>query len=195
MEITIWVDLDEVLAELLDYILEYNDYKIWNLELTRNEIKNYYIHNQSNIDISVEDAIKWFRIPMFNDINNYKIPPVNRSKENLIKLKSKWYNLIVVTARVEDIFWDYTKKWIDIHFWWIFDKIIFADHFHEKHKDKSEICIENWIKYMIEDNYDYATELANNWIKTYLLEKPWNNWQENYHENIVKIKYWDDIEI
>jgi len=59
------------------------------LELTRNEIKNYYIHNQSNIDISVEDAIKWFRIPMFNDINNYKIPPVNRSKENLIKLKSK----------------------------------------------------------------------------------------------------------
>jgi hypothetical protein len=30
---------------------------------------------------------------------------------------------------------------------------------------------------MIEDNYDYASDIANAGVKTYLLEKPWNNHQ------------------
>lgn len=195
MSITIGVDLDEVLAELLDYILEYNDYKIWNIKINKNDVKYYYIHKQENIGITVDDAIKWFREPMYNDVNNYEISPVNKSKEKLIELKSKWYTLIVVTARIEELFWDYTKKWLDIHFPWIFNDIIFADHFNENHREKSEICIENWISYMIEDNYDYAMELANAWIKTYLIEKPWNNWHDSYHENVIKIKWWEELEI
>ena len=192
---TIWVDLDEVLAELLDFILEYNDYKIWSYEINRNDIKDYYIHKIKWVNITKEEAIDWFRKPMFDDIDNLKVLPILWAKERLLEFKNEWYRLVILTARIEELFWEYTKIWINNHFKDIFDDIIFADHFHEKHKEKSELCLEYWINYMIEDNYEYATGVAKVWIKTYLLEKPWNSWQEEYHENIVRVSRWDEIKV
>ena len=91
------------------------------------------------------------------------------------------------------IFWEYTDLWVKTHFPDIFEDIIFADYFHEKHREKSEICIDEWIEIMIEDNYDYAIDLAKAWIVTYLLEKPWNNHHEEYHDNIIRVKSWEEI--
>lgn len=189
----IWVDLDEVLSELLDHILEYNNNMIWKQAINRNEVTDYYVHRMDNVDITLEEAIVWFREPMFQDIGKNKIAVVKWSKEKLLELKNDWNKLIVLTARAENVMWNYTREWINTHFSEIFSDIIFADHFEEKHREKSEICIDEWISYMVEDNYDYANELAENWIKTYLIEKPWNNWQENYHENIIKVKSWNEI--
>jgi len=190
---TIWVDLDEVLAELLDFVLEYNDYKIWLYKINRDNIKDYYIHKIEWLNITKEKAIEWFRKPMYQDLENCNMLPIIWAKERLLELKNDWYRLVVLTARIEELFWEYTRVWIDNYFKDIFDDIIFADHFHEKHKEKSELCIEHKIDYMIEDNYDYACDIANIGIKTYLLEKPWNNWQENYHKNIIRIKSWDEF--
>jgi len=191
----IWVDLDEVLSETLDYLLEYNKYMIWPHPIKREEVKDYYIHRMDHIDISIEKSIEWFTKPMVNDIEKKQISPILWSKEKLLKLKEEWYSLVIITARTEDVFWEYTKKWIEYYFNWIFDDIIFANHFHKKSKEKHEICTEMWIWIMIEDNYDYAMWLSKAWVKTYLLEKPWNNWQEDYHENIVRIMSWDDLKI
>lgn len=189
----IWVDLDEVLAELLDFVLEYNDYKIWSYTIDRNKVKEYYIHKMEGLDVTITEAIEWFRKPMYDDIENCEMPVINGAKEKLLELKWQWFTLVILTARIEEIFWDYTRIWINTHFPEIFDNIIFADHFHENHKEKSELCIEYGIEYMIEDNYDYAHDIANAWIKTYLLEKPWNNWQEKYHPNIIRIKSWEEF--
>jgi uncharacterized HAD superfamily protein len=189
----IWVDLDEVLSELLDHILEYNNNMIWKKAINRNEVTDYYVHRMDNVDITLEEAIDWFREPMFQDIWKNKIAVVKWSKEKLLELKNDWNKLIVLTARAENVMWNYTREWINTHFSEIFSDIIFADHFEEKHREKSEICIDEWISYMVEDNYDYANELAENWIKTYLIEKPWNKWQENYHENIIRVKSWNEI--
>lgn len=191
----IWVDLDEVLADLLNHILEYNDYKIWSYKLERSKIKDYYIHQNDFVDITVEEAIKWFRQPMYDDMEPCRIPVVPGAKEKLIELKKAWYKLIVVTARIEELFWEYTKTWVEKYFPGIFDSIVFADHFHEKRKEKSELCREYGIEIMIEDNYDYAMELAENSIKTYLLEQPWNSWQEKTHKDIVRVKSWEEINI
>ena len=192
-EKVIWVDLDEVLAELLDFVLEYNDYKIWLYEINRNHIKDYYIHKIEYLDITPEQAIEWFRKPMFEDINKFKMLPILWAKEKLLELKWKWYKLVILTARIEELFWEYTRKWVENHFSEIFDDIIFADHFHENHKEKSELCLEYGIDCMIEDNYDYAHDIVKVWVKTYLLEKPWNNWQDNYHPNIIRINSWDEF--
>lgn len=189
----IWVDLDEVLAELLDYILDYNDYKIWNYSLKKEDIKDYYIHLIPELNIWPEDAIAWFRKPMLEDINNLQILPVNWSIEKLKQLKNNWNKLIIVTARIEDIFWEYTKKWVENYFPNIFDEIIFTDHFSDKHRDKWDVASELWIEFMIEDNYDYALNLAEKWVKTYVLEKPWNYHRSEFHENIVKINNWSEF--
>jgi uncharacterized HAD superfamily protein len=138
-------------------------------------------------------AIDWFREPMKKDIDKKAISPILWSKEKLKELKELGYTLVIITARTEDIFWDYTKTWINYHFEGLFDDIIFANHFHKDSREKHEICNELWISIMIEDNYDYATKLSKAWIKTYLLEKPWNNWQKYYHDNIIKIWSWNEI--
>lgn len=191
----IWVDLDEVLAELLDYLLEYNDYKIWSYSLKREDVKDYYIHKMDNIDITIEESITWFRKPMLEDIKNHKVNPVNWAKQKLLQLKESWYKLVILTARIEEIFWEYTDLWVKTNFPEIFDDIIFADHFHENHREKSEICIDEGIGIMIEDNYDYAMDLAKAWVITYLIEKPWNNFHEVYHENIIRIKSWEELNL
>ena len=41
---------------------------------------------------------------------------------------------------------------------------------------------------MVEDNLDYAIDLANAGIKTYLLDKPWNQkYVKNVYPNINKV--------
>lgn len=189
----IWVDMDEVLAELLDMVLEYNDYKIWKEQIKREDVKDYYIHKLSHLWITKEEAISWFRTPMYEDMEKCLMKRVPWSLERLIELKKDWNKLIIVTARIKEIFWKYTIKWIDIHFPDIFDEIVFADHFTEKSRKKSEVCKELWIEFMIEDNYNYALDLAKNGIKTYLLEKPWNDYILENHENIIRVSSWENI--
>jgi len=68
---------------------------------------------------------------------------------------------------------------------------VFANYSSQKEKSKADICKEHNICYMIEDNMDYALELATNGIKTFLLEKPWNKGKE--HKNLIKVKNWYEI--
>jgi len=189
----IWVDLDEILAELADYILEYNNYTIWDNKITKEEILDYYLYRIPHLNITKEFAISWFMKPMLEDIKTYKVLPTIGSLERLKLLKDNGNRLIIITARREDIFWEYTKNWLEMHFTNIFDDIVFTDHFSEKHRHKGEVCRELWVECMIEDNYDYALDLAESGIKTYVLEKPWNKNREEKHENIIKINNWDEF--
>lgn len=186
-------DLDEILAELLDYILEYNDYKIWDNPISRDEVKDYYIHKMPNLELSEAEAISWFRTPMFDEKTRCDLQPTEWSLEKLQELKKAWNKLVIITARIESIFWEYTEGWINKHFPDIFDDIVYTDHFTEKSRNKWDVCNELLIKYMIEDNMDYALELAKNWIKTYILEKPWNIDRKETHDNLIKIKKWKEF--
>ncbi len=191
---TIWIDLDEVLAETIDYCLLYNDYKILWKSVDREKITDYCIYNIDDFNISKEKSIAWFQDPMKNDAN-MEIRPLSWALEWLEKLKNTGYSLKVVTARIWDIFWEYTQKWLEKYYPNVFDDIIYANHFTSKDKSKSELCKENDIFTMVEDNFDYALDLAQNGIKTYLLEKPWNRHRMDEHKNIIKVKSWQEIRI
>lgn len=54
----IWVDLDEVLAETLDRCLEYNNYMIGNLKISKDNVRDYYLHKK--YEINLEDSVEWF---------------------------------------------------------------------------------------------------------------------------------------
>lgn len=189
----IWIDLDEVLSESIDKVLENNNYKFWNDILSRDSIVNY------NLDLIYKDyPYNLFHNTYLND-KNLEIELVNWAKEKVEEFKSKWYILKIVTWRPEDIE-EYTINWLNKHFPSSFDSIHFANHFSYWDKVKvkrlkSEICRELWINIMIEDNFDYALELAENWIYTFLLKKPWNKHIEIEHPNIKKIKHWWEINI
>lgn len=194
MKKIIWIDLDEVLAELLDHALDYHNYEISWHKITRESIEDYYFRHMINYDISLEEGINWFRKVLFDD-DKLEVKTVEWALQWLKKLKNKWYKLKIITARRYEFHSEYTKKWIEKHYPNIFDEIIFNNHFDKsKQKAKSEFCKEHGIFHMVEDNPDYALELAENWIITYLLEKPWNR-KCIKHENIICVKNWSEIDL
>jgi len=187
----IWIDLDEVLAETVDKVLEKNNNIIWDLYFEKEHLTNYYIYNIPWINIDKNKAIDYFRWVLYYD-HNLEIKPVLWALEKLLEFKNKGYVLKVITARADDLE-NYTNLWLEKYFPGIFSEVYFANHFTDNHKEKSEICKDLNLSMMIEDNYDYALDLANNWIKTYLIERPWNKELDIKHENIIRFKHWGDI--
>ena len=125
----IGVDMDEVLAELVDYALEHHDYKIsWKI-IKREDIIDYYIHKLVDYDLSLEQALDWFRDALFSDNDNLSMKPVLWAIDKIKEHIDLWYSFKIVTARNWDLFWDYTRKWINKHYPNIFEEIIFANHF------------------------------------------------------------------
>lgn len=188
----IWIDLDEVLAESIDFILDFHDYKIaWN-SLIREDIVDYYLHNISKFWVSKEQAIEWFRLAFLWD-NNLEITPVFWALEKLLFHKIKGYSFKIVTARQSEILSEYTQKWVEKHYPNIFENILFANHFTKKDVTKSELCKLHNIEMMVEDNPTYALELAENGIFTFLLEKPWNKNFLLEHPNLKRVQSWQEI--
>jgi uncharacterized HAD superfamily protein len=194
MKKRIWIDIDEVLAESVDFIFEQISFEVNWVKLNRNMIKDYRdVFKWTWIDF--KEAVRIYIEAMQKDIWNFQIKPVEWSVKKVRELKEKWHELFIITARNSTFFTQYTIDWVQKHFQDIFDGIFFADHFTDKHKEKSEICKEQWIELMIEDNLDYAIELANNWIITFVLEKPWNSYRSEHYENVIRVWDWNWVNI
>lgn len=186
--------MDEVLAESIDFIYEIIWYQINDHTLKKENIKDYK-NVFFQVGLPLPEAIKIYRESMEKDIWNFQIKPVSWSIEKIKELVQIGHELFIVTARNSEYLTDYTIEWVKKYYQSAFRKIIFADHHTDKHREKSEICIDNGIEIMIEDNLDFALELAKNGIKTFLLEKPWNIHRFETHDNIIKVKNWKDIVI
>lgn len=194
----IWIDLDEVLAETLEQIFINNNYMFSGKKVSKEDIHDYYIFNNKHLWIEIQEAKKMFQ-EVFTNHNAYNIKTVLWSHEKIYELKNKGYTLKIVTGRSEE-FLEYSNIWVKNNFWDIFDSIHFANHFtyqnHSgKRKNKSEICQDLWITIMVEDIFDYALDLAENWILTYLIEKPWNKYITTEHKNIKRVTSWEEINI
>jgi len=189
----IWIDLDEVLAETIDFSLLFHDYKIAGNSLFREDIIDYYIYNIEKFWISKEQAIDWFRLPLLAD-NKLEVNPVLWALEKLIFHKNNWYSFKIVTARQSEILWEYTHNWVQKHYPNIFENILFANHkFTKNDVTKSELCKLHNIEMMVEDNFEYALDLAENGIYTFLIEKPWNKHFQIYHPNLKRVSSWGEI--
>lgn len=193
MEKIIGVDLDEVLSETVETMLKSHNNKINGISIYKQDISDYYIFNIKKYKLSQEDAVRYFRNFYDQTQSNDDIPVIKWSVNWLKRLKKNWWKIIIVTARREEIR-DITIGWLNHHFPWLWDDILFASHFTDKQINKSQLCKQNWINIMIEDNLDYAMELANAWVKMYLLDKPWNKrFDPEIHHGITKFYDWSEL--
>ncbi len=190
----LWVDLDEVLAETVDEVLKFNNYTVKWQAIYRNDISDYYISNISKYNLVKDDAVAFFWSVLSSPARE-NILPVQWAKEKLQELKNNWRKIVVVTARREEIS-EYTKNRLHRFYPWLIDDILFANHFSENEVPKSTLCKKSWINTMIEDNLDFAMELANFWIKVYLLDKPWNHhYNQLQHLWVQKVSDWSEISL
>lgn len=190
----LWVDLDEVLAETIDEVLKYNNYMVKWQAIYKDDISDYYISNIPKYNLIRDDAVDFFWSVLKSPARE-NILPVQWAKEKLIELKNNWRKITVVTARREEIS-EYTRNWLHRFYPELIDNILFANHFSDNEIPKSTLCKENWIKIMIEDNLDFAMELASFWIKVYLLDKPWNcHYNPLIHLWVQKVYNWSEISL
>ncbi|MCK9467248.1 MAG: hypothetical protein M0P94_02875 [Candidatus Absconditabacterales bacterium] len=189
------VDLDEVLAETARALLSYKKNRINGKRITWNEISSYNLWEIEKLGINKKKSIwvfLWFLLGagLWNKIN-----PVVGAKTKLKEFKRKGYKLHVVTAR-HFLLRFATGVWLYINYKHIFDSVEFANFFTRFSTKKSEICKKLGANIIIEDNLENAIECANEGIKVYLIDKPWNqNYDKKKHKGITKVSSWSEIEI
>lgn len=187
------VDIDEVLSETLKcMLLKHGNLWRWR-ELYREDLTDYNIWNIEKLWLTQRQAILLFARCQFLSWILNKIDPVSWAKEKILELKSKWFKIIAVTARLIRVKLS-TRLWLKRYFPNCFDEIAFAEFFTSRERKKSDICKEIWASIIFEDNLETCIDCANNWIKCYLFDKPWNQC-DSLPDWITRVYSWDEIEL
>ncbi len=189
----IWIDLDEVLSETVEHALMANNYQICWIPIKKEEIKDYYIFRMKEFEWMQQETVDFFGDFLLSEEAKY-IKPVNWAYEKLKELKSAWYTLKVVTAR-RDYLKDRTYEWLEENLPSLISDVHFTNSFSDNHIKKSEVIKKIWARCMFEDNFDYAYDIASAWVKTFLLEKPWNVSQTEDTWFIQRISKWEKFSL
>ena len=185
------VDIDEVLAETIKSMLEkYHYIRKWK-KVNFNDLTDYNLWEIPNLWLTKNWALRMFVKFQFWSWLSKKIDPVAWAKDKILELKNKWYKLFAVTARLSWLKIS-TKLWLKKHFPDCFEWIVFANFFTNRARKKSDICRDVWANIIIEDNLDTCIDCVNNWIKCFLLDKPWNQC-DSLPWWITRVYSWDEI--
>lgn len=192
----IGVDIDETIAQsflpLLEYINQESGRNIAFDDLTHHDWENIP-HIEPRLER--EEIITYIQSfdSLFHDHRNTL--PVEGSQYMLQQFQSIGYELIAITGRNEEYAKPGTMLWIDKYFPNVFTSVHFTSHISKTlRKNKSVVCKELGVELMIEDSLDFALELADNSIASFLLEKPWNKQRTEMHPLITRVKDWEEIE-
>lgn len=195
MDKIIAIDCDDVLSETIDALLEHYDYNIKGKTITRDLVTAHEFDNIEEYSYSFEERYEKDLDFFLNHDALNKIKPVKWAKEKLLEFKEKWYKMYVVTWRPEELR-QHTNDWIDMHYPNFFEDIFFLNLDKPTGTPKSEICMKINAKFLVDDDLRFSKDVAKNWIKVYLMDKPWNqDYKENIDKWIVKIKDWNEINI
>jgi 5'(3')-deoxyribonucleotidase len=182
------IDLDEILSDTLTSVLDYYN------TIHKTSIKREDFHSYNYWEIwggSRERAVKliadYYKTDYFKNIK-----PVAGSIDGINKLKELGYEMYVVTGRSVE----YKKQainWLDKYFKNMFKDIFFADTFSVdiETKKKSEICKENGLKLIVEDDPYHIEDCTKAGIEVIYIEYPWNKNKE--FKNAIKVSSWKEI--
>lgn len=190
----IGIDLDETIVHSFEPMIRHINKKYGSaLEL------DHLIHHDwwtiSGFPIDMATIVHEWEILSIMDPSENNFLPVSESKEVLLSLKEAGYELHIITARNEVTRKKSTQTWIDRNFPGIFSWIHYSSHYSDgDRRDKSEICKLLDIKVVVDDNLDFALEMAEKGIEVYVLDRPWNRHRTEFHNSITRVQDWKKIE-
>ena len=155
------VDLDEILTDFNRSLLSYYNDK-YHKSFLESEMKTYFLSDIAGLSRKEEYRIinEYFNSETFRGL----LPSAN-SVEGINNLGEK-FELYLITSRPNAVKKS-TILWIEDHFPDIFKFIIFS-------KNKTKICKNLGIEYIVEDNPKIAEDCARHGIQVFLFSKPWN---------------------
>jgi len=182
----IGIDIDEVIIPFMKFYLNFHNEK-YNTLFDLTDVTNYYLW-KCGIHNSKEEAVK--AVKDFQDSIFFKEDEFIEGAKEGINFLSEKYQIFFITSRSLD-FKEKTINFFSKYFPNNNFSFIFSGEIHEG-KTKEEICEEIGVKFMIEDNLNYAFNCAKKGIKTFLIYYPWNKNCDN-HNNLIKVQNWNEI--
>lgn len=183
--VRIGIDIDEVLSETAKgFLTFYNKKKHTNFQF--NQITEYSFSKVFNISHEEEKTslMEFFQSSYFTNLS-----PVEGSVQAVKKLAKK-SELYAVSSRPLQLM-PLTTKWIKKYFDNSFKEVILMNGHFDSTETKSSICKQYDIEYFVEDVLDYAKDCASVGVRTFLIDKPWN--QETIDNNIItRVTNWQE---
>lgn len=192
----IWIDIDGILSDTIGAalkevqkrfgnVLEFSQWKTWN----PHQIPELQAKWLTTIDHTIELFYsilreEWVQIVL----------PIEGSVDWIMRLQSLRKELIALSGRMESSR-PYTTEWLSQNYQsWVFQEILLTDNDTPKQVEKYELARQHCIWLMIEDNAQYAINLATHDIPTILLEAPWNiDIDTSGYPDIYRVKDWQEI--
>tara|TARA_Y100000310_G_scaffold344806_1_gene459650 strand:+ start:1926 stop:2516 length:591 start_codon:yes stop_codon:yes gene_type:complete len=184
----IGVDVDDVLAELMEQLLR--DY---NLEhgtgISKNDVLSYDLSELwgGTIEETIAIVNGFYHGSLFREIQ-----PVFGSQEGVRKLSER-HKLEVITSRPYSIERE-TKGWVEEYFGGLFSEVTLTNEFpldERPGRGKHEVCEERGIDVLIDDYMGHAERCSGNGTRVLLYDQPWN--QGEVPEGVTRVYSWNDV--
>jgi 5'(3')-deoxyribonucleotidase len=188
------IDIDDVLADSTDALrrvvnerlgvnLKPEDYHIQNEDYWNHYVTVWKSHGLEG-KITLDDLE-----PMMVASQSHVFPH-NQALKTLQNLKKR-YELIIVTSRPPS--WrPATEKWLGEHFPNIFGRILFTRESKDsKHTSKGEICANNNVDWLIDDNVEHAQSAADMGIEVILFGD--YGWHHKVPPHFQRCKTWRTV--
>ncbi|MEK6906869.1 MAG: hypothetical protein AABW81_04585 [Nanoarchaeota archaeon] len=182
----IGVDIDEVLADLINPLVEYHNIT-YGTTLKRDDFRTFNLWETWG---GTEEEANKKLYDFFHSKFFKEVPLIQKSQES-VNFLSKKHELIIITSRPEYVS-DRTIKWVEKNFSSCFKEFHFT---HEWYKNgtsrKKDICLNKKVDIMIEDSLDKALDCSVI-SKVMLYDCPWNK-TNNLPKNITRVNGWEEI--
>jgi len=182
----IGIDLDDVIVEFIGPFLEIYE-KQTNKKKSVDEMLTYDLCKA--LDISKEENTNIAE--KFYETDRFEKGDLLEGVKEFIEEIYKNHEIIFVTSRPPHLK-EKTESLIKKHFPTQGFKIIHTGDFTGDGKTKAQVCEEDKIEVIIEDNKHYVHECSEKGVMCFLIDRPWNqNHKES--ERIVRVKNLNEI--
>lgn len=182
----IGVDIDDVLVECQQAFLAWLK-KEKDLHFDFESLTDYYIQDWLDADEQVaQDYLDEF----YTSGAFSSLPFLPQAKQALETLQ-KSHDVVLITSRGPSLA-DTTRRFFEDSFdeWNL--PIFHSGDVVEGNKKKADICLDEGVEIMVEDNGHFAQEIAQKNITVFLIDKPWNR-ECPLHEHIRRVHHWEEI--
>lgn len=191
-KLKIGIDIDDVIAEFRKGFLDYykrqgHDFDFWKA-YSAYSVKEFFT-DWDKVDKDIDD---------FHYLPELERLDLVEGSSEIVNSLIEQHEIVFITSRPRE-HKDATKRFIEKYFPEDL-KIIHSEEMDKSINNdngpvtKGDICEEESVDVMIEDNPRYAKDCAERGIFVFVLEKPWNEEYgfENY-TNIEKIRHWNEV--
>lgn len=183
-KIKIGIDLDDTVWVFHEKFFEFYNEK-YNENLDINNLTEYNLRKFLGVDDSEMEKL------FYEFEKTYEfLPEIDNARESIFLLEEN-HEIYFVTAR-PSFYRELVNKRLMNLFGKTYPVIFQYDENIQKIKEKYDFCKEIGITVMIDDGFHNLKDCADNGMKCFLIDNPWNK-NEELNENIIRVDNWNEI--